>query len=79
MHREDVTSQYMIDIYIHNDELTFNEPLHEHTGALNFATDTWTSPNHKMYMAVRGYMYSNTLPEWGIQASYLGCFGVLIS
>ncbi|KIJ91931.1 hypothetical protein K443DRAFT_114371, partial [Laccaria amethystina LaAM-08-1] len=29
----------------------------------------------------RGYTYSDTLPEWGIQASCLGCFpaaGVLI-
>jgi hypothetical protein len=26
--------------------------LQEHDGALNFATDAWTSPNHKAYVAV---------------------------
>ncbi|KDR70618.1 hypothetical protein GALMADRAFT_48478, partial [Galerina marginata CBS 339.88] len=26
--------------------------LQEHEGALNFATDVWTSPNHKVYIAV---------------------------
>lgn len=26
--------------------------LQEHKGALSFATDAWTSPNHKSYMAV---------------------------
>ena len=26
--------------------------MQEHNGALNFATDAWTSPNHKVYVAV---------------------------
>jgi len=26
-------------------------PLQEYNGALNFATDAWTSPNHKAYIA----------------------------
>ena len=26
--------------------------MQEHEGALNFATDGWTSPNHKAYVAV---------------------------
>ena len=26
--------------------------MQEHEGALNFATDAWTSPNHKAYVAV---------------------------
>jgi hypothetical protein len=26
--------------------------LQEHKGALSFATDAWTSPNHKAYVAV---------------------------
>jgi hypothetical protein len=34
---------------------------------------------HSNYLACqglfcRGYTNNNTLPEWGIQASYLGCF-----
>ena len=62
MHREDVTSQYMIDIYIPNDELTFNEPLKEHIGALSFATDAWTSPNHKAYMAVMVHFENKGVP-----------------
>ena len=52
----------MIDIYIPNDELTFNEPLQEHTGALSFATDAWTSPNHKAYMAVTVHFENKGVP-----------------
>jgi len=52
----------MIDIYIPNDELTFNEPLQEHTGALSFATDAWTSPNHKAYMAVTVHFKNKGVP-----------------
>ena len=52
----------MIDIYIPNDELTFNEPLKEHIGALSFATDAWTSPNHKAYMAVTVHFENKGVP-----------------
>jgi hypothetical protein len=27
-------------------------PVQEHEGALSFATDAWTSPNHKAYVAI---------------------------
>ena len=52
----------MIDIYIPNDELTFNEPLKGHIGALSFATVTWTSPNHKVYMAVTVHFENEGMP-----------------
>jgi hypothetical protein len=38
------------------------QPLQEHTGALNFATDTWTSPNHKAYMVVTVHFENEGVP-----------------
>ena len=34
----------------------------EHYGVLSFATDTWTSPNHKAYIAVTVHFEENGVP-----------------
>ena len=34
----------------------------EHNGALNFATDAWTSPNHKAYVAVTVHFENEGVP-----------------
>jgi len=39
----------MQEIYILK---TLTSEVQEHDGALNFATDSWTSPNHKAFVAV---------------------------
>lgn len=36
--------------------------IQEHNGALSFATDAWTSPNHKAYVAVTVHFESNGVP-----------------
>jgi len=36
--------------------------LQEHDGALNFATDAWTSPNHKAFVAVTVHLENNGIP-----------------
>lgn len=45
----------------------FEEKTHflgtqNHTGALNFATDAWTSPNHKAYVAVTVHFENAGVP-----------------
>jgi hypothetical protein len=37
-------------------------PLQEYNGTLNFATDVWTSPNHKAYVAVTVYFNQDSVP-----------------
>ena len=34
----------------------------EHDGALSFGTDTWTSPNHKAYVAITVHFEHNGVP-----------------
>jgi hypothetical protein len=36
--------------------------LQEHDGALNFATNTWTSPNHKAFIAITVHCKVNGIP-----------------
>jgi coproporphyrinogen III oxidase len=36
--------------------------LQEHDGVLNFATDAWTSPNHKAYVAVTVHFEEKGVP-----------------
>ena len=36
--------------------------LKEHEGDLSFATDTWTSPNHKAFVAVTVHFEANGTP-----------------
>ena len=36
--------------------------MQEHDGALNFATDAWTSPNHKAYVAVTVHFENAGVP-----------------
>jgi hypothetical protein len=36
--------------------------LQEHKGALSFATDVWTSPNHKAFVAVTVHFKNNGVP-----------------
>ena len=36
--------------------------MQEHNGALNFATDAWTSPNHKAYVAVTVHYQNSGVP-----------------
>lgn len=36
--------------------------MQEHNGALNFATDAWTSPNHKAYVAVTVHFENAGVP-----------------
>jgi hypothetical protein len=36
--------------------------LQEHEGALSFATDAWTSPNHKAFIAVTVHFENNGDP-----------------
>ena len=36
--------------------------LQEHEGALSFAMDAWTSPNHKAFVAVTVYFENNGDP-----------------
>ncbi|KIK00560.1 hypothetical protein K443DRAFT_77379, partial [Laccaria amethystina LaAM-08-1] len=36
--------------------------LQEHTGALSFTTNAWTSPNHKAYMAVTVHFKNKGVP-----------------
>ena len=42
--------------------LTCLSYIQEHDGALNFATDAWTSPNHKAYVAVTVHFEQNGIP-----------------
>jgi hypothetical protein len=42
---------YQIPIHASNFVLLTSQPQ-EYSGALNFATDAWTSPNHKAYIAI---------------------------
>jgi len=37
-------------------------PTQEHDGALSFGTDAWTSPNHKVYIAVTIHFEQNGVP-----------------
>jgi hypothetical protein len=34
----------------------------EHNGALNFATDAWTSPNHRAFVAVTIHLEQEGVP-----------------
>ena len=36
--------------------------IQDHEGALNFATDAWTSPNHKAYVAVSVHFENAGVP-----------------
>ena len=36
--------------------------LHDHDGALSFATDAWTSPNHKAWVAVTVHFERGGIP-----------------
>ena len=36
--------------------------MQEHNGALSFATDVWTSPNHKAYVAVTVHFENAEVP-----------------
>jgi hypothetical protein len=36
--------------------------LQEHEGSLSFATDAWTSPNHKAFVAVTVHFEQNGIP-----------------
>jgi hypothetical protein len=36
--------------------------LQEHEGALSFAMDAWTSPNHKAFVAVTVHFKNNGIP-----------------
>jgi hypothetical protein len=36
--------------------------LQDHDGALNFATDTWTSPNNKAYVAFTVHLETKGIP-----------------
>jgi hypothetical protein len=36
--------------------------VQEHEGDLNFATDAWTSPNHKAYVAVSVHFEEKGIP-----------------
>jgi hypothetical protein len=36
--------------------------MQEHNGSLNFATDAWTSPNHKAYVAVTVHFENAGVP-----------------
>ena len=36
--------------------------LQEHDGALSFATDIWTSPNHKVFIVVTVHFENNGVP-----------------
>lgn len=36
--------------------------LQEHEGSLNFATDAWTAPNHKAYVAVSVHFENKGVP-----------------
>jgi hypothetical protein len=36
--------------------------LQEHDGTLNFTTDAWTSPNHKVFVAVTVHLENNRVP-----------------
>lgn len=44
-----------------NDDLLLSS-LQEHKGALHFATDAWTSPNHKAYIAVTVHFEDKGVP-----------------
>jgi hypothetical protein len=39
-----------------------NSAHQEHNGKLSFATDAWTSPNHKVYMAVTVHFENKGVP-----------------
>ena len=64
--------------------LVANSTEKEHSGCLHFATDTWTSPNHRAFVAWtvhlhhQGHLLSFLLdiievPEVGSQYHLLGC------
>ena len=36
--------------------------LQEHEGTLSFTTDAWTSPNHKVFVAVTVHFENNGVP-----------------
>jgi hypothetical protein len=44
-----------------NRSITYLE-LQEYEGALNFATDAWTSPNHKAYVAFTVHFEQEGIP-----------------
>lgn len=39
-----------------------NDTYKDYDGALNFATDAWTSPNHKAYVAVTVHFQKDGVP-----------------
>jgi hypothetical protein len=43
---------FRFDISVHMATGQANQTHQEHEGTLSFATDAWTSPNHKAYVAV---------------------------
>ena len=44
------------------DNITYFWGVQEHVGALNFTTDTWTSPNHKAYVAMTVHFENAGVP-----------------
>jgi hypothetical protein len=52
----------MIYIFIIANSPSRLQPLQEHIGALNFATDAWTSPNHKAYVVVTVHFENKGVP-----------------
>jgi hypothetical protein len=41
---------------------SLEQTYQDHDGALNFATDAWTSPNHKPYVAVTVHFEKDGVP-----------------
>jgi hypothetical protein len=63
VYREDATG-IVIQLCIHsrNCALLTSGPCQEYEGALNFATDAWTSPNHKAYVAITVHFEHEGVP-----------------
>ena len=43
-------------------QITTYFEFQDHKGALSFATDAWTSPNHRAYVAVTVHFEENSIP-----------------
>jgi len=43
-------------------KIKLKHTIKEHSGALNFVTDAWTSPNNKAYVAVTVHFEQNGIP-----------------
>jgi hypothetical protein len=55
-HDPSTCTNYSIDLTF------FFESYQQYKGKLNFATDAWTSPNHKAYLAVTVHFEQNGIP-----------------